>query len=421
MNILIIGGGGREHSLCWAVSKSPKCKKLFCIPGNGGIAEIATCIEKNPENQLEIFNFCKKTKIDLVIIGPEKYLEQGLSDYLRKRDINVFGPSKKASKIETSKTFSKHFLKRNSIPTADYHCFNEINEAKKYIKCNNPPYVIKVDGLASGKGVLICKTKTEANNTLKNIFVKKIFGNAGKKILIEEHLDGFEVSFFSFFDKNKIVMLDYALDHKRAFDGDNGPNTGGMGAFTPSKKITRELYEKIFKTIIEPTKQSLDKEQIIFQGILFFGIMVTENGPKVIEYNVRFGDPECQSIVRKVKSNFLDILYNTATNKLKEVKSIVNNNFSVCVILASKGYPERFETNLEIKNIEKANKVKGVIIFHCGTKLEDKKIFSNGGRVLAITAVDSNFLKAREKVYKALKIINWKHGFFRNDIGFKNF
>ena len=216
-------------------------------------------------------------------------------------------------------------------------------------------------------------------------------------------------------------MLDYALDHKRAFDGDNGPNTGGMGAFTPSKKITRELYEKIFKTIIEPTKQSLDKEQIMFQGILFFGIMVTENGPKVIEYNVRFGDPECQSIVRKVKSNFLDILYNTATNKLKEVKSIVNNNFSVCVILASKGYPERFETNLEIKNIEKANKVKGVIIFHCGTKLEDKKIFSNGGRVLAITAVDSNFLKAREKVYKALKIINWKHGFFRNDIGFKNF
>ncbi len=421
MNILVIGNGGREHALCWAISKSPKSNKIYCIPGNGGITEIAICIEKDPNNKNEILSFCKKYNIDLVIIGPEKFLAQGLSDYLRDRKINVFGPSKNAARIETSKIFSKDFLKRNKLPTAEYKCFNEINSAKEFIKNYNPPYVIKVDGLASGKGVLICKNKNEANTALKDIFLKKKFGAAGKKILIEEHLSGFEVSFFSFVDKNKILIFDYALDHKRAFDNDNGPNTGGMGAFTPSKKITKKLYKNIVETIINPTKKAFDKENIVFQGILFFGIMVTDSGPKIIEYNARFGDPECQSIMRKVKNNFLDVLYDTSTNNIKKLPSIVDNDVSVCVILASKGYPEKFKINFEIKNIERANNIKGVKVFHCGTKLKNEKIFSSGGRVLAITAKDSNLKKAREKVYKALKIIDWKHGYFRTDIGLKNF
>ncbi len=420
MNILIIGNGAREHSICWAIKKSKKCKKVFCIPGNAGIREIATCKIIDLSNKKELLNFCTREGIDLVIIGPEQYLENGLSDYLNSKNIKVFGPTKKAAKLETSKSFAKRFLSKNKINTAKYKEFRSYDSAKKFLATVTFPIVLKADGLAVGKGVLICNTKVDGEKGIKLLMKTKKFGKAGEKIIIEEFLEGFEISYFAFFDKQNFIKLGYALDHKKAYDNDKGPNTGGMGCFLPSKKVTKKIEAEIFNKILIPTAKGLIKENLIYRGILFFGLMITNNGPYVIEYNVRFGDPECQILLRNLKTDLLEIIESNVNDKLSTVKIENYNDSVVCIVLASKGYPGKFKKNQIIKNISKAQKIKGVEIFHAGTSFKDGKVLSSGGRVLSITSKAKTIKVAREKAYKAVSQISWPGGFYRNDIGLKN-
>ena len=420
MNILVIGSGAREHSICWAVKKSKKCKSLYCIPGNAGIAEIAVCKRIDLKKKHNLKTFCKEQNIDLVIIGPEQYLENGLSDYLRSYKINVFGPTRKASKLECSKSFAKRFLFKNNINTAKYKGFRSYELAMKYVSSLKYPIVIKADGLASGKGVIICDKKKQAEETLDLIFKKKKFGPAGNKIIIEEYLKGFEISYFVFIDKNGFSKLGYALDHKRAYDNDTGPNTGGMGSFFPSKMLTKKIEKEIDDKIIIPTFRGLKKENFIYRGILFFGLMITKDGPFVIEYNVRFGDPECQVLLRNLKTDFLKILDLNLNDNLRNFKIKNDNKSVICVVLASKGYPGNFDKNKVLNNISEAKYLKGVEIFHAGTALRKNKIVSSGGRVLSITAKANSIYSARKLAYKALSIISWKYGFYRKDIGQKN-
>ena len=420
MNILVLGSGGREHSICWSISKSKNCKEIYCIPGNSGIAEIAKCVEINLKKKKLVYRFCLEKQIDLVVIGPENLLEQGMTDYLSHKGISVFGPNRRASKLETSKTFSKKFMKKHNIPTANYKSFDTLVKSKKYIENISLPIVIKVDGLASGKGVIICKTKKKANNELKEIFINKKFGEAGKKILIEEFLHGFELSYFTFVDKNSFLNLGYALDHKRKYDDDKGPNTGGMGAFSPSPKISKLLLETINTNIIKPTIIGIKKDNLNYNGILFFGIMQTNNGPKVVEYNSRFGDPECQTILRRFDGDLLKILYATAKDNLSSCKVKLSSDYSVCIVLASKGYPKKFKKKMIIKNLEKITNTKGIHVFHSATTKIKDNYYSNGGRVLSITSRHSSIQNARKNAYNLIKKINWQNGFYRKDIGLKN-
>tara|TARA_B100000963_G_C22591811_1_gene655885 strand:+ start:416 stop:1681 length:1266 start_codon:yes stop_codon:yes gene_type:complete len=420
LNILVLGNGAREHSICWALKKSEDCKLLYCIPGNAGISDIAKCENINLNKKKELLEFCQSKNIDLVIIGPEQYLENGISDYLTSKNIKVFGPSQKAAKLETSKSFAKKFLIRNKINTAKYKEFISFESAKKYISLSKYPLVIKVDGLAAGKGVLICKNKLEAEDALNLIMKKKKFGSSGRKIIIEEFLEGFEVSYFAFFDKNNFTSLGYALDHKRAYDNDNGPNTGGMGCFLPSSKITKKVEDDIHKKILLPTSKGFKKEKLVYRGILFVGLMITTKGPYVIEYNVRFGDPECQILLRNLKTDFLKIINLNIEDKLEDITLLSDKMSVVCVVLASDGYPGEFKKNKILENLSKAQSIKGVEIFHAGTTKINGKIFSSGGRVLSITSKANSIDSARKLAYKALRIINWKWGHFRNDIGIKN-
>ncbi len=420
MNILVIGEGAREHSICWAIKKSENCAKLFCIPGNAGISEIATCHFIDLKNKKKLLNFCVEKKISLVIIGPEKFLEEGLSDYLTSKNINVFGPSKKAAKLETSKIFAKKFLKKNNIKTARFKKFRSLELAKKFLISVSYPIVLKADGLASGKGVIICNSEREAKNGLSLLMEKKKFGDAGKQVIIEEYLQGFEISYFAFFDKNSFLKLGYALDHKRAFDNDKGPNTGGMGCFTPTDKISKKIDKQIIDEIVKPTFKGLKNQKIIYRGILFFGLMITKSGPYVIEYNARFGDPECQVLLRNLKTDLLKVILHNIEDKLSKIKIKNEKNSTICVVLASKGYPNTYKKGVMIKNIDKAQELNGIEIFHAGTSILENKIISSGGRVLSITSKAENIKKAREIAYKALKIIGWNEGFYRKDIGIKN-
>ena len=418
MNILVIGNGAREHSLCWALNKSKIKKRIFCIPGNAGIQEVVDSF--NIEiNKKKILQFCKNKNISLVVIGPEQFLEEGFSDFLTNRGILVFGPSKKASKLEYSKSFAKNFLKKHKIPSANFREFSSYTKAEKYLRDIKFPIVIKADGLAAGKGVIICNDLSEAKKGLKEIMITKKFGKAGKKILIEEFLQGFEVSYFVLFDKNSFSVLNYALDHKRAFDFNKGPNTGGMGAFTPSKKVDKNLKKIISDRIVKKTFEGLKKDKIVYRGVLFIGLMITKDGPYVIEFNVRFGDPECQVLMRNLDTDILKIVKAVANDKLSNIK-IKNKKLStICVVIASMGYPNTYKINKQIKNLNEAQKIKNIEIFHAGTKNVKNKVLSSGGRVLSITAQAKDLKSARKIAYSAIKKINWRYGFFRKDIGKK--
>ena len=417
MKIGIIGSGGREHALCWALYKSKKIKKIFCFPGNAGTSKIASNIDIKLDNFHEIKNFIKKNKIDLIIVGPEKPLVEGIVDYLEKNKIKVFGPNKKASQLEGSKIFTKELCKKYNIPTAKFEIFKNKKTSKRFLLNCNYPIVIKADGLASGKGVYICKNRSESYVAIDEIFNGK-FGIA-KKVLLEEFLDGEEMSYFIISDGLSIKSFNTAQDHKRVLEKDRGKNTGGMGAYSPSKLINNDLEKKILDKIIKPTINGLKKFGITYKGFLYAGLMIKNNEPYLIEYNVRMGDPECQTIIPRLKNDLLDIFLACCNQTLKKIDIKWSSKKSLCIVLCSKGYPESFEKEVEIKNLNMIRLTNNDFYFHAGTKNIKKKIFANGGRVLNFVALSNDFKDARKKVIKNLEILNWKKGFYRKDIGYK--
>ena len=417
MNVAVIGSGGREHAICESLIKSKKIKKLFCLPGNGGTASIAQNININVSNFREIRNFVKKNSINLVVVGPEKPLAEGITDYLEKYKIKVFGPSKFASQLEGSKIFTKNICKKYKIPTANFVIKRDRRQSLTYIQKVKFPLIIKADNLASGKGVYICKSKSEAIKAINEIFNGK-FGSA-KQILFEDFLYGEEMSYFIISDGSTFKFFGSAQDHKRVLEGDKGKNTGGMGAYSPSRLFTKNLEKKIIKKIIKPTLKALKDKKEKFKGFLYAGLMINNNEPYLIEYNIRMGDPECQTILPILKNDFLDILIACCNNKLLKKKINWHNKKSICIVLCSKGYPDKFKKNIEINKLDRIKMKKNEFIFHAGTFKKNQSFFSNGGRVLNFVSTSLNLLKSRKQLLKTIKNLNWQNGFFRKDIGYK--
>tara|TARA_Y100001936_G_scaffold253444_1_gene318139 strand:- start:1948 stop:3204 length:1257 start_codon:yes stop_codon:yes gene_type:complete len=417
MKVLVLGNGAREHALCWALSNSPLVTKILCAPGNPGISEEAECIPININNNEEILELSKNENVDIVIPGPEIPLVNGIVDLLNQNNIKTFGPSKAAAKLEGSKNFTKEVCKAGNIPTANYKLFSNQQEALNYINNISLPIVIKADGLAAGKGVVIANTLEEASEAVRDSFSGK-FGEAGNRILIEEHLNGIEASFFALCDGLTAIPLTNAQDHKRVGDGDTGPNTGGMGAFSPTPHLNEEMNKTIMSDIIYPTLYEMNKRNTPFQGILYAGLMLTNEGPKLIEYNVRFGDPECQVIMTRIKSNLFEAIIAATDHTLENFNLRFYDDASMTVVMASEGYPGKYKKNTIIKGIDKVNKIPNVKVFHAGTTINKSgDIVSNGGRVLSITAKAKDIKTARKIVYKAIKNIEWQEGFYRKDIG----
>ena len=421
MKVLVLGSGAREHAMCWSLANSPLITKLICAPGNPGISEEAQCVNLDISNNNEIISLALKEKVDLVIPGPEIPLVNGIIDELNKVNIKAFGPSKEASKLEGSKQFTKDICKLANIPTAQSEFFSNKEDAVNYIKKNKLPVVIKANGLAAGKGVVIAQNEDEAITAIENSF-DGLFGEAGKTVLIEEYLEGVEASFFALCDGINAIPLANAQDHKRVGDGDIGPNTGGMGAFSPTPNLTDDINDNILNNFIKPTLIEMDKRGSPFQGILYAGLMLTKNGTKLIEYNVRFGDPECQVILTRIKSNLFEAILAAVDHTLENFHLRFYDEVALTVVMASNGYPGIYKTNSIIKGISDANNIKGVKVFHAGTKLDsDRNILSNGGRVLSVTANAINIEEARILAYRAISQIKWDDGFYRNDIGKKQF
>ena len=416
MKVGIIGSGGREHAICQSLKNSEEIEKIYCFPGNAGTELIAKNIEINLNNFENLKNFSLEKKIDFLIIGPEKPLVDGLVDYLEKHNIKVFGPNKLASQLEGSKIFTKKLCENFSIPTAKFGVFFNINEAEKFLKKCNYPIVIKADGLAAGKGVYISETNEDAKIAVREIFEGK-FGKA-EQLLIEEFLDGEEMSFFVISDGKSYKQFGTAQDHKRVLEGDKGKNTGGMGAYSPSRLENEVLNNKIIKKIIEPTLNGLKKDNINFKGFLYAGLMVKNGEPFLIEYNVRMGDPECQTLLPKLKTDFGLLIKSCIDGQLSNTKIEWHNDRSLCIVMCSKGYPDEYKKNLEL-NLDNLKLNKNEFLFHAGTRLVNSKIFSNGGRVLNVVIRSSEFKLARDKALKLLKDINWENGFYRKDIGHK--
>ena len=418
MNILLIGGGGREHSIAEALSKSSKINELHCIPGNAGIEKIASCHNYDISNKKEILNFCENNNIDIVFIGPEIPLVEGLADYLNRNSFFTFGPNQKAAKLEGSKSFTKDICKKYNIPTATYETFSNAKDALVYIDNHPIPLVIKVDGLAAGKGVIIAETRNHAINSVNEIFSGK-FGNAGDEIVIEEFLDGEEASYFIISDGESFIPLTSAQDHKRIGDGDIGLNTGGMGAYSPAPIMNKELEEKTINKIIKPTIKAMNDYGSPYIGILYAGLMIKDNEPKLIEYNVRFGDPECQVIIPRLENDLVELLVNVKEKNLDNYTLKWKENFAITVVLAAKGYPESYETGDEIKGLDAIDNIDDVEIFHAGTKTKNNKIVTSGGRVLNINGYGKNLVDAKEKAYSLVKKINWPGCYYRKDIGWR--
>ena len=417
MKVGIIGSGGREHAICQSFKNSNKIEKIFCFPGNAGTSELAENVDINLENFENIKNFILENQIDFVVIGPEKPLVEGIVDYLEKFKIKVFGPNKIASQLEGSKIFTKQICQKYNIPTAKFGVFQNIGDANEFLRTTSFPIVIKADNLASGKGVYICKNNNEANIAIKEIFNGK-FGLA-KNLLIEEFLDGEEMSFFTIHDGKKFKYFGTAQDHKRALVGDKGKNTGGMGAYSPSRLINEDLQKKIINKIIKPTLRGLSEQNCKFKGFLYTGLMIIKNEPYLIEYNVRMGDPECQTILPKLKTDLSDIILACCEEKLNEVNIEWLNKKSLCIVVCSKGYPDKFDKNIEIENIETIKLNSDEFLFHAGTLKKNNKIYAVGGRVLNLVCISNDFSEARKNIIGNLKKLNWQGGFYREDIGYK--
>ena len=417
MKIAILGSGGREHALANQIKKSKKTDKIYCIPGNAGTGAIGENININLDDFNGIYNFVNEKQIDLVVVGPEKPLVEGISDFLKEKKIKVFGPSKKASQFEGSKTFTKNICKQYGIPTAKFEILKNLEQSIEYLKKVEFPIVIKADGLAAGKGVYICKDMGNASEAVEEIFNGK-FGKA-EKIVIEEFLEGEEMSFFIISDGKTFRKFNTAQDHKRVGVGDTGKNTGGMGAYTPSGLINQELENKIINKIINPTLKALNDINEEYIGFLYAGLMIKDNEPYLIEYNVRMGDPECQTILPLLKSDFLEIILACCDGKLDEIDIKWSDKKSLCVVLCSKGYPDTYEKNIEISGLDKLNLENDSFIFHAGTTIKNDKTIVNGGRVLNFVSISDNYLTSRSTIIDKIEKLNWSGGFYRSDIGFK--
>lgn len=415
MKVLVVGGGGREHAICWKLSNEQNVEVIFCAPGNAGIESVAKCINIGDSDIDELISFAKENKIDLTIVGPEAPLVKGIVDAFEKEGLRIFGPNKNCARLEGSKSFSKDFMIRHNIPTAKYKEYINLNEAIGEVDSFGYPVVIKVDGLASGKGVVISNNREEAVSTLIEIMEEKKFGDAGNKIVIEEFLKGVETSILAFVDNNTIVPMVSAKDHKKVYNYEKGPNTGGMGTFSPSEVYADELAENIKFNVLEATLEGFKKDNLNYKGILFVGLMITENGPKVLEYNTRFGDPEAQSILFRLDTDLNEIMNSIIDNKLNEIEINYKNEESVCVMLTSGGYPKSYEKGKIIKGLE--NLDKDIVVFHSGTKILDENLVTDGGRVIGITAKAATVKDAAEKVYENIKKISFEGMHYRTDIG----
>ena len=417
MKIAILGSGGREHAIAFSISQSKKVKKIYCIPGNAGTSEICENVFIDINKFEEIQKFLNKNNIDLVIVGPENPLVNGIVDYLEKSNIKTFGPNRNASQLEGSKIFTKNLCKKYNIPTANFGVFENIKDSKIFLENSQHPIVIKADNLAAGKGVYICESLKESCSAVEDIFNGK-FGDA-KNVLIEEFLQGEEMSYFIISDGKTIKNFGTAQDHKRVNEGDKGKNTGGMGAYSPSRLINKELDDKIIEKIIKPTLKGLNDQNIKYKGFLYAGLMIVNNDPYLIEYNVRMGDPECQTILPMLYTDLLEIIESTIDEKLENIEIQWLGKKSLCVVLCSNGYPDHYEKNIEIKNLNKLNLDKNNYLFHAGTEKIDEKILAIGGRVLNFTSLSKDYGESRKNIHENLKKLNWNNGFYRKDIGHK--
>jgi phosphoribosylamine---glycine ligase len=420
MRILVVGGGGREHALCWAIAASPLCTELLCAPGNAGIAEVAQCIELAVEDLEGLVALALAEKVDFVVIGPEGPLVAGLADKLAKVGIKVFGPSAEAAQLEGSKGLTKDLCRRHRIPTAAYERFADLDKAVAYIKKLGAPIVVKADGLAAGKGVVVADTEQQALAAVRDMLAGNRFGAAGSSVVIEEFLTGEEASFFALCDGEHALPLIGAQDHKRAFDADKGPNTGGMGAYSPAPIFDAAMQQRTMDEIILPTVRAMREAGIPFKGVLYAGLMIGQSGPKLIEYNCRFGDPECQVLMMRLKSDILPALIACADGGLKHFDLRWSDDAALAVVMAANGYPDAYKKGSEIKGLAEAGKVEGVQIFHAGTKRGDGgRILANGGRVLNVAAMAPSVEEARARAYRAVDLIDWPEGFCRRDIAWR--
>lgn len=419
MKVLVVGSGGREHVLVWKLKQSEKVKEIFCAPGNGGIGELAQCVDIVADDVAGLFDFAVKNKIDLTVVGPEAPLVKGIVDEFQKKGLKIFGPSQRAAQLEGSKVFAKEFMRRYDIPTADFESFDNVNKAKAYVEKKKFPLVIKADGLAAGKGVVIAKDLNEANVALDQIMAEKVFKDAGNKVIIEDCLVGEEASILAVSDGEHFVVLDSSQDHKRIFDGDLGPNTGGMGAYSPAPVVTKSLMMEISDNIIAPTIKGMRKEGMPFTGVLYAGVMVTKDGPKVLEYNARFGDPETQAVLPRLKTDFVDLCLASCDGGLKDMPLVWDDQACVCVVMAADGYPGNYEKGKVIHGLSAAAKEKNVFVFHAGTKKQGKDIVTAGGRVLGVVGLGKDIDAAIQTAYSGAEKISFEGLFFRRDIGAK--
>lgn len=417
MRILVVGSGGREHALVWKLAQSKSVHRIYCAPGNGGIAQIAECVDIKADDIDRLAEYVAKQRIDLTVVGPEAPLSKGIVDRFDSKGLRIFGPTKEGATIESSKVFMKMLMRKNGIPTADFEIFDDSAKAKKYVKGLKGKFVIKADGLAGGKGAVVCRTKEEGLKSIKAIMEEKVFADAGNRIIIEEYLEGEEASIIVVTDGEGAVPLASAQDHKRVYDGDKGPNTGGMGAYSPAPAISNKILDEIMKVIIIPTIEGLRSENIRYKGALYAGIMITDSGPEVLEFNSRFGDPETQAIFPRLKSDLTDLIEASVDGKIDGFSLEWDERPCVSVVVASQGYPGSYKTGFEIKGLGAFENLKDTFLFHAGTKAADDKIVTSGGRVLNVTAIGRGIKDAIEKCYEAVNLIHFEGMHFRRDIG----